>query len=341
VLHKVAHALGASVADLRGADTSGVGAPAERPWAFESLRLTLTGHPAVGIVLAGEQDTLTEQRLAQIRERNAQVWPLVHASRYNKLAPLVAVLIPDLVRAVRTDTQPGMKRETRALLTDTYQAVAAMLAKTGESDAAWIAADRAALAAEALGDPLQLAASLLRMACVFLSLEQSAQVQAVAGTALVGLGQQSATPEALSLLGSFHLVLAVSAARDNDRGRAYEHLGQAREIASEIGQDRNDFGTEFGPTNTALHAVFVAVEVGDACHALDIARDIQPESLSAERQARHSIDLAKAHAMRRQIGEALRCLKNAEELTPEQTRTHWAAREVARELLQLRPLGLL
>jgi hypothetical protein len=39
--------------------------------------------------------------------------------------------------------------------------------------------------------------------------------------------------------------------------------------------------------------------------------------------------------MRRQIGEALRCLQKAEELTPEQTRTHWAAREVARDLLQL------
>ena len=162
-----------------------------------------------------------------------------------------------------------------------------------------------------------------------------AQVQAVADTVLTSLGQQESTPEAQSFRGSFHLVLAVSAARDNDRGRAYEQLSQAREIASEIGEDGNDFGSEFGPTNAALHAVFVAVEVGDAGHALDLARDIEPERLSAERQARYSIDLAKAHAMRRQIGESLRCLKKAEELTPEQTRTHGAARAVARELLQL------
>ena len=39
--------------------------------------------------------------------------------------------------------------------------------------------------------------------------------------------------------------------------------------------------------------------------------------------------------MRRQIGEALRCLKLAEELTPEQTRTHRIARAVARDLIQL------
>jgi hypothetical protein len=39
--------------------------------------------------------------------------------------------------------------------------------------------------------------------------------------------------------------------------------------------------------------------------------------------------------MRRQIGEALRYLEEAEQLTPEQTRTHRVARAVARDLIQL------
>jgi hypothetical protein len=39
--------------------------------------------------------------------------------------------------------------------------------------------------------------------------------------------------------------------------------------------------------------------------------------------------------MRRQIGEALHCLEEAERLTPEQTRTHRTARAVARDLIQL------
>jgi hypothetical protein len=67
--------------------------------------------------------------------------------------------------------------------------------------------------------------------------------------------------------------------------------------------------------------VAVAVELGDAGHALDLADSIEPEQLSAERQARYSIDLATAHVMRRQIGESLRYLQVAEKLTPEQTRT--------------------
>jgi hypothetical protein len=58
--------------------------------------------------------------------------------------------------------------------------------------------------------------------------------------------------------------------------------------------------------------------------------------LSPERQARYNIiDLAQAHAMRRQIGEALHRLEEAERLTPEQTRTHRVACAVTRDLIQL------
>ena len=51
--------------------------------------------------------------------------------------------------------------------------------------------------------------------------------------------------------------------------------------------------------------------------------------------ARDGNGMALAHSMRRQIGESLRYLQLAEELTPEQTRTHRVARAVARDLLQL------
>jgi hypothetical protein len=187
-----------------------------------------------------------------------------------------------------------------------------MLAKIGEGNAAWIAADRAAFVAESTGNPLEVAASLFRMAHVFLSLGLLAQAQAVASATASGLDRQSPTPEALSLRGAFRLVLAIAAARENDRAQAYAYLDQARDIGAQLGEDRDDYGTEFGPTNTALHAVAVAVELGDAGHALDLANSIEPEQLSAERQARYSIDLASAHAMCRQIGESLRYLQIAE-----------------------------
>ena len=156
---------------------------------------------------------MTAERLGQLRDQQEQAWDMVHASRYRELAPLVASLIPELEQAVRASAAPELTEAVRELLTDTYQAVAAMMAKLGETDAAWIAADRAAFAAEMMHDQLAVAASLFRMADVFLTLRQTGQVQAVASAAIRGLEQQAAgtpTTETLSLCGAFHLVLAIA-----------------------------------------------------------------------------------------------------------------------------------
>jgi transcriptional regulator with XRE-family HTH domain len=338
VLQIVADALGVPVSELRGPDADDSAAAEQRPEALGALRLALTGHPAIEIVLGQEPEPLTSSRLDQLRAMHAQVWPMVHASKYSELAPVVAELVPELEQAVRAAASDELVESARQLLGDTYQAIAAIMAKLGETDAAWIASDRAAFTAEALQDPLAVAASLFRMAHAFLTLREVGQAQAVAREAIAGLEERAAlepTAETLSLCGAFHLVLAIAAARDNDRAEAHEHLDRARLIADRVGEGRDDFGTEFGPVNVALHAVGVAVELGDAGQAIDLASQIDPDRLSPERQARYSIDLAQAHAMRRQIGEALALLEKAEQLTPEQTRTHRVARAVARDLIQL------
>jgi hypothetical protein len=58
-----------------------------------------------------------------------------------------------------------------------------MMAKLGEGDTAWIAADRAAALAEASGDRLAIAAAMYRMAHVFLSLDQIGQAHQVGAAA--------------------------------------------------------------------------------------------------------------------------------------------------------------
>lgn len=337
VLQTVAEVLGVNAAELSGTEHDDADA-AERPEEVETMRLVLTGHPAIAVVLGSQSHALTSERLAELRELRDRTWLAVHGSRYVELAPLVASVIPELEQAVRVGGNAELTAAARGLLSDTYQAVAAAMAKLGAADAAWIAADRAAFAAEMLHDRLAVAASLFRMAHAFLTLGETGQARAVAKTVIEGLDQRAAReplPETLSLCGAFHLVLGIAAARDNDRLQAHWHLDRAREIADRLGADRNDFGTEFGPTSVSLHAVRVAVELGDGGEALDLARRIESGGLSAERQARYNIDLAQAHAMRRQIGEALRCLEEAERLTPEQTRTHRVARAVARDLIQL------
>ena len=55
------------------------------------------------------------------------------------------------------------------LTATTYQACSAALAKLGEPEAAWIAADRAMAAAERAGNPLLVAAGAFRLVFVFLA----------------------------------------------------------------------------------------------------------------------------------------------------------------------------
>ena len=118
-------------------------------------------------------------------------------------------------------------------------------------------------------------------------------------------------------------------------GEAHQHLETARNIAGQLGEDRDDYGTEFGLTNVAIHAVNIAVELGDAGQAIELGQHVTPANLSPERQARYWLDLAQAHAMRRQIGEALHALQEAERIAPEETRIHYVGRAVTRDLLQL------
>ena len=65
---------------------------------------------------------------------------------------------------------------------------------------------------------------------------------------------------------------------------------------------------------TTIHAVSIAAELGDAGQAIELAQQVDPGNLSPERQARYYLDLAQAHTMRRQIGEALHA--------PQESRTH-------------------
>jgi tetratricopeptide (TPR) repeat protein len=334
VLQRVADVLSVSVSELRDDEAQ---ASEERPEAFDIIRLALTGHPAIGSLLGTAKTAAPVRQLNKLRSLHGEVWALVHAGRYTELAPILTELIPGLEAATRSSTGT-VQTEARELLGDAYRATAAMMAKLGETDAAWIAADRAGFCAERAGSPLAVAAAMFRMAHVFLALGQTDQAHHVAHNAAEALAAK-VTPRAdadlLSLYGAFHLVLAVAAARDNQRTDAHRYLDTARAIAEQLGEDRNDYGTEFGPTNVAIHAVSIAVELGDAGQAIELSRHVEAGTLSPERQSRYLLDLAQAHAMRRQIGEALRALLDAERIAPGETRVHHLGRAVTRDLLQL------
>lgn len=339
ILQGLADALGVAVRDVRPDAAAAPAEPEPQPESndLDGLRVALTGHPALSSLFEGAP-TQPVPTMADFRHQVEEAWDLAHASSYAALSDLLAKLVPDIEQAVR-HAPAGDLPELHALRARTYQVAAASFTRQDEADAAWIAADRALQAAELAGQPLEVVASLFRMAHAFLRQRHVEQAEQAAKSAVSVLAPRAQSPtcppEELSLLGAMNLVLAVINAREGNRKQTHEHIERARQIATRLGEDRNDFDTEFGPTNVEVHAVSTAVDLGDAGLALEVAQQVDTSGLSPERQARFLLDVARAHAQRRHVGEAAAALLEAEKLAPEQIHDHHLAREVIRELTQL------
>lgn len=331
VLETLAAALEIPLAEL-AAEAPVVAAVTEEAPGAGGLRLILSGAHALRAMVDGRRPPT----MSALRTRARRAWDLTHAGRYTDLTDWLRGLVPDLEAAART--VPAHQRAVvYELMAVTYQACSAALAKLGEPEAAWIAADRAMAAAERADNPMLVAAGAFRLVFVFIAARHYNQAEETARTAAEALSATAhrGDPQAISLYGALTLQRSVIASRRGDPDTAYGQLEQARQIAGRLGGGRNDYNTEFGPANVGAHEVTVAVELGDAGRALRAAAAVDTSSLSAERRARMLIDVARAHAQRRQIPEAVAALREAEQITPEQVRGHEMVRQLVSDLLTM------
>ncbi|MPZ85227.1 MAG: helix-turn-helix domain-containing protein [Actinophytocola sp.] len=331
VLEKIARVLDVPLAEL--APTAPTVAADELPAEALPLRLLLSANYALRAAVDAEYKTIA--KVDVLRVEASKAWTLAHSASYSELIPLLEWLLPNLESAALIDGPHAP--EVFALLARSYHACAAALAKLGQFDAAWVAADRAISDAGRAADPLLMAEGAFRLTLVFQGarqLDQARHAAETAATALQGLAQRGSV-EALSVYGALHLQLAVIAARTERADDASKHLQIARKAADELGHDRNDYETEFGPTNVRLHEVAVAVELSDAGAAIRAADGIDARALSPERQGRLLIDVARAWTQRRNVAQAVTALTAAERITPEQITSHRLVKTMLRDLLRM------
>jgi len=289
-----------------------------RPY-VEQLRLALAGHPAPDSITTATADR-PPYDLPALRTRTRRIWEQVHASAYRELGPSIATLLVELEVASRSSSRTA-RVEVLGLLAQTYQVAAAMLVKVGDHGAGWVAADRAIAAGERCHDPALVLAGQLRMARTLLDSHEKALAyhvltQATQRRESIIAGRE---PGLISLVGSSALLLAVMHARDANTAGAEQALAVARQLAGVLGGDHNHYDTEFGPTNVTMHAVHVAVELGNGQQALDRSTHLRHiDHMSPERQARYLIDLARAHVLTRSSRQALLALVRAEQVAPQE-----------------------
>ena len=330
VLERLAEALDVPLAELAPERTV-VAASSAVPPAAAALSMAMVSGDVLRAALSEPQPV----DLADLEAHSDRAWDYAHGCRYDELAGLLVDLLPDLEQAGQHLDAEGHRRVSVAK-TRAYHAAAVALAELGELAGAWVAVDRAIRAARDAGDPLLMAEGAFRLAIVFQAArryELAARVATSAAGALGGLVAQG-EPAAVALHGALHLQLAMAAARSNDADAAYDYLDTARRAAEQLGEDRNDYHTEFGPTSVQLHEVAVAVELGDAGRALRVAAAVDAVWLSPERQAWLLIDVSCAHAQRRHPEAVLSALSEAMRIAPEQIERHGRVRELVADLLR-------
>ncbi|EPH46398.1 hypothetical protein STRAU_0534 [Streptomyces aurantiacus JA 4570] len=328
VIRSLAHALDVSIGDL-------IGEPTLLEWSNESGRRTVPAlrealmdyrqlTPLLSAPADGEPPTL-----ANLRSDVSEVWDAYQGSRFGFATRQLPLILSDALLAVRTCT--GQERdEANALLALTYQGAAMVLGKLGESELAWMAADRGLAAAQQSGNNV-IVGSLFRSVthCLLSTGRYETAVQLVsdaAGFLETGLG--AASPSYLSVYGTLFLTGAMAAARAEDRATAQTYLREAESAATRLGADANHMWTAFGPTNVAIHKVATAGELGDFQIASELGPQVDTSGLPTERRVRHDLEVARALTARNRTDEALAVVLEAEQMAPEQVRHHYMSREL-------------
>lgn len=243
--------------------------------------------------------------------------------QWSRMAPLVPDMIADAYCATRQADHEATERRAKQLEALVYRVTSGMLDRLGEARLPWVAAERSMAAAEQTGDPLLIAGGAWRLAVVLRHagrLTESTDVPIAAADALRG-NDKHVTQAHLSVYGALMLKAAVGAATLNDHSATQEYVREVQRTAERIGKDRNDFWFAFGPTNVAIHRVWLALELGDPTRAIELAAGLPLDHLPpelAERRVSHLITVAWAHYLRRNYREALDKLIEARHAAPEQ-----------------------
>lgn len=325
VIRSLADALDVSVGDL-------IGEPTLLDWNQDSgtrtvpaLRAALMDYRQLTPLLASPAPTAEPISLEELRREVGVVFEAYQASKYGFVAGRAPLLLADAVQAAQ-----AYGSEAQGLLALSYQAATSMLTKLGETDLAWIAAERGLAAAQQAGDPVVLGSLFRLVVHALLSngrFDSAVQLTETAASVLEP-EMTHADDNMLSIYGSLFLAGSMAAARSDDRSRTQTFLREAQEAANRQGDDGNRMWTAFGPTNVAIHRVATAMELGDVQVAVDLGRDVDTSGLPVERQVRHSLETARALSAWNRADEALAIVLDAEQRAPEQVRHHYLGRQL-------------
>ncbi|MER5464098.1 helix-turn-helix domain-containing protein [Streptomyces sp. NPDC002668] len=260
-----------------------------------------------------------------------------------RLGTVISALPALLQTAQELEDRAARREEDRhdcwAVSARTHHLAATTLAKIGESDISWLAAERAMQAADASDDPLVLASAARAGTHALLANGRYEAAMQLGDATAHWLSPRIAEsdPAALSLLGMIHLRAAVAAARHQDRPTATRLLNRAEELADDLGSDENYWQTGFGPTNVLLHRLSIELDLDNVAYVVENGR-INVDHMPQERSVSHRIDFARALSLAGHGDDAFAELRKAEGTSPQLVRNNPRVRETLRDLTKKSPV---
>jgi hypothetical protein len=325
-------ATGASMISVMLAEATSGSVPADT----EPFALVLTGNPASAAFPQPDISMLTAQVGNARRE--------YQACRYSELTRQLPGLLARLDSACLTLAGDAQSKAW-TLSADAYHVAAGLLLKLDDQGLACLAADRSIRAAQASGDPVTIGASARIITHTLMSGGHLPAAVSTASSYATRLDHDMDphTPDSLSVYGALLLRGSVAAAQHGNRGAAHELLGEADEAAKRLGADAdgNLRWTAFGPANAMLHRVNIAVTLGDAGTAIDVARGVDLTKITVtERKATLLIDVARAYLQWGRHEKAYTALRAAEATAHEEVSGRPAVRRLVRNLRATAPASI-
>ncbi|MBA2806478.1 helix-turn-helix domain-containing protein [Streptomyces sp. KM273126] len=239
-------------------------------------------------------------------------------------------------RAVRSARE---RLDSWAVSARIHHLAATTLAKVGESDISWLAAERAMRAADESGDALVLASAARSGTHALLANGRYDDALELAITASRWLSArvEESDPAALSLLGMINLRAAIAAARHQDRSTVMTLMERAEELADQLGSDENHWHTSFGPTNVILHRLSAELDLDNVSYVVEHG-EIDVDHIAAERGVSHRIDYARALSLAGRVDDAFSELRTAESVSPQLVRNNPRVRDTLRDLIKQSPV---
>jgi transcriptional regulator with XRE-family HTH domain len=273
--------------------------------------------------------------MTSLRQAVNNVWSAYQASRFGYVIAELHRLLP-VAHATFQASQGTDQELARVQMAYLYQVASCVLTKVGETDLAFICADRGD---QLIADSTDLAARISIQRSIAHALFSNAQYDdalAVIDQTLTLAPAVQSRPDVISALGTTHLVGAMVNARARNRALARVHLERARHASSALGHDANHLWTAFGPTNVAIHEVAVAAELGDYQRAAHLGQRVDASPMPMERQVRHNLEVARALHFQHQQPDALARVLDAESIAPDQVRRHFLTHSLVHEWIRSR-----